>query len=273
MEGEQVVEQVVEQGEEPFEVVEVVRVIGKRCFVGNLAWKTSWQDLKDKFRECGNVVYANVMREDNYRSKGWGIVEYENVSEAEEAINTLNGFELDGRRILVREDREDRDIKPAGERAPRPPKADRAPREDRSPREDRPPREDRAPREPRAPRGGGRGGGGRDGGGRGDGGRGSGRGRGRGGRGLSPERTTESSGLQVVVQGIPWAYTWRELKDMFVDIDGLERADVTTGFDGRSRGYGTVLFATPEGATAAIDKWQESEIDGRKIAVFLDKYA
>jgi RNA recognition motif-containing protein len=36
--------------------------IGKRCYVSNLAWKTSWQDLKDKFRECGNVVYANVTR-------------------------------------------------------------------------------------------------------------------------------------------------------------------------------------------------------------------
>jgi hypothetical protein len=42
---------------------ETVR-IGKRCYVGNLAWKTSWQDLKDKFRECGVVVYANVMRDD-----------------------------------------------------------------------------------------------------------------------------------------------------------------------------------------------------------------
>ena len=42
----------------------VVR-IGKRDFIGNLAWKTSWQDLKDKFRECGNVVYANVMRDED----------------------------------------------------------------------------------------------------------------------------------------------------------------------------------------------------------------
>ncbi len=43
---------------------ETVVRIGKRCYVGNLAWKTSWQDLKDKFRECGNVVYANVMRDE-----------------------------------------------------------------------------------------------------------------------------------------------------------------------------------------------------------------
>lgn len=218
------------------------RVVGKRCFVGNLAWKTSWQDLKDKFRECGNVVYANVMRGDDNRSKGWGIVEYENVEEAEAAINTLNGIELDGRPILVREDREDRDLKGPGE-----------PREHREHREHREPREHRPPREGRGGSRGGRGGG-------------------RGSRG-PPERTGESSGLQVVVQGIPWSYTWKELKDMFADIDGLDRADVVSGSDGRSRGFGTVRFTTPESAQAAIANWNEQDLEGRTLAVFLDKYA
>lgn len=37
----------------------------KRCFISNLSFKTSWQDLKDKFREVGNVVYANVTRDEN----------------------------------------------------------------------------------------------------------------------------------------------------------------------------------------------------------------
>lgn len=41
--------------------------------------------------------------------------------------------------------------------------------------------------------------------------------------------------VQVVVQGIPWAYTWRELKDMFAEVGGVDRADVVTGYDGRSR--------------------------------------
>ena len=50
-------------GDENGEDSSVMR-IGKRCYVGNLAWKTSWQDLKDKFRDVGNVVYANVMRDD-----------------------------------------------------------------------------------------------------------------------------------------------------------------------------------------------------------------
>ena len=30
----------------------------------NLAWRTSWQDLKDRFRESGNVVYSNVMKDE-----------------------------------------------------------------------------------------------------------------------------------------------------------------------------------------------------------------
>lgn len=48
------------------------------------------------------------------RSKGWGIVEFETPEEALTAINTLNGVELGGRTILVREDREDRDVKQVG---------------------------------------------------------------------------------------------------------------------------------------------------------------
>lgn len=48
--------------------------IGKRCYVGNLAWKTSWQDLKDKFRECGSVVYTNVMRDDDGEQASSGVL-------------------------------------------------------------------------------------------------------------------------------------------------------------------------------------------------------
>lgn len=219
---------------------ETVR-IGKRCYVGNLAWKTSWQDLKDKFRECGQVVYANVMKDDDGRSKGWGIVEYETPEEALAAISTLNGTELGGRRVLVREDREDRDVKA--------PVSDAAPAAPRAPRPARPAGRGAAPAAGR-----GRGG---------FGGRGAGR----------PEQTGESSGLQIVVQGIPWAYTWRELKDMFAEVGGVERADVATGNDGRSRGFGTVRFSSPEAAQAAIAKFHETELEGRNLSVFLDRFA
>ena len=67
--------------------------------------------VQDHFRSCGNVVYADVLREQgSKRSKGCGIVEFETVDEAVAAINTLHDSELDGRLLTVREDREDREI-------------------------------------------------------------------------------------------------------------------------------------------------------------------
>merc|ERR1719221_651683 len=88
-----------------------VGVLGsRRVYVGNLAWETTWQDLKDFFRQAGNVVYSNVMKQDGGRSQGCGIVEFETVKEARIAIRHLHDSELDGRLIFVREDREDKEL-------------------------------------------------------------------------------------------------------------------------------------------------------------------
>lgn len=239
--------------------------IGKRCYVGNLAWKTSWQDLKDKFRDVGNVVYANVMRDDGGRSKGWGIVEFETPEEAVTAVNTFNGTDLAGRKIMVREDREDRDVKQYNR--------------DNGIEDQGPPVRERE-----------NGDGGRGGGGRGRGGRRGGRG-GRG-RGRGPPRVQQdqqqqeypsenngsaanegSSGTQVVVQGIPWKYTWKELRPMFDECGTIDRAEVVYGRDGRSRGYGTVKFDSTEAAQSAIEKFHGTDCEGRTLTVKLDQYA
>jgi len=76
-----------------------------RVYVGNLSWHTSWQSLKDHFRQAGEVVHADVMQHDG-RSKGCGIVAFATAQEAANAIATLGETELDGRTIFVREDRE-----------------------------------------------------------------------------------------------------------------------------------------------------------------------
>ena len=39
----------------------------------------------------------------------------------------------------------------------------------------------------------------------------------------------------MVVHGIPYAYDWRDLKDMFNDEFAVDRADIVTGQDGRSK--------------------------------------
>lgn len=75
-------------------------------YVGNLAYETSWQDLKDHMRQAGNVDQANVLQSDEGRSKGCGIVMYQNSRDAVRAINELQNSVLHGRPIFVREDRE-----------------------------------------------------------------------------------------------------------------------------------------------------------------------
>ena len=39
------------------------------------------------------------------------------------------------------------------------------------------------------------------------------------------------------------------------------------------QGFGTVKFHSAEGAQAAIAQWHEQELEGRRLAVFLDKFA
>ena len=41
--------------------------------------------------------------------------------------------------------------------------------------------------------------------------------------------------VQVVVQGIPWKFTWKELRPMFEECGTIDRAEVVYGRDGRSR--------------------------------------
>jgi len=75
-------------------------------YVGNLAYETSWQDLKDHMRQAGNVDQANVLQQEDGRSKGCGIVLYQNSRDAARAIRELQNSVLHGRPIFVREDRE-----------------------------------------------------------------------------------------------------------------------------------------------------------------------
>ena len=83
---------------------------GTRCFVENLSYETDWALLKDSFLDEGYpVVYCSVST-DQYtgESKGHGIVQFETVHAAKHAIEHMTGFELDGRRINVREDYQDK---------------------------------------------------------------------------------------------------------------------------------------------------------------------
>jgi RNA recognition motif-containing protein len=231
-----------------------------RVYVGNLSWSTSWQDLKDHMRDAGDVQYAKVLQDRDGRSKGCGIVEFTTAEGAKDAIEKLTDTELKGRKIFVREDREEGGGGGGG--------------------------------------GGGEGGGGAaprpsNGGGRG-GGRGGGQG-GRGGGAAAPKASsapkTESSanadgeegagadssppveGSQLFVGNLSWETGWRELKDHFRAIGEVVRADVAVGRDGRKKGFGFIRYGNAEDAAKAIADLNGVEFMGRAIEVRLDNKA
>lgn len=87
-----------------------------------------------------------------------------------------------------------------------------------------------------------------------------------------PTMMEQSSGLQVVVHNLPWTCTWQQLKDCFREWK-VERADIVEDQYGRSRGFGTVRFATPEDALAACAKMNNMIMDARTISVRIDRFA
>ena len=82
-----------------------------KLYVGNLAFKTSSEDLQQLFSQAGTVESASVVEDrDTGRSRGFGFVEMASKEEGEAAISQFNGKEVDGRNLTVNEarPREDR---------------------------------------------------------------------------------------------------------------------------------------------------------------------
>lgn len=80
--------------------------MAKKLYIGGLAWATTDDTLHAHFAALGPVASAKVVtnREDG-RSRGFGFVEMENDADADKAVESLNGTELDGRSISVSEAR------------------------------------------------------------------------------------------------------------------------------------------------------------------------
>ena len=75
-----------------------------KLFVGSLPWSVNDEELKETFEKHGTVVSAKViMDRDTNRSRGFGFVEMESSSDANDAIKALNDSELNGRNIVVNE--------------------------------------------------------------------------------------------------------------------------------------------------------------------------
>ncbi len=85
--------------------------MGKKLYVGNLAYAVGNDQLRAMFAPHGTVESADViMDRDTGQSKGFGFVEMSSDAEARAAIAALDGTQSDGRSLKVNEakPREDR---------------------------------------------------------------------------------------------------------------------------------------------------------------------
>ena len=78
--------------------------MAKNLFVGNLPYSVTDESLTQLFSQYGNLVSANVIK-DKYtgRSRGFAFVEMTTEEEAQKAIASLNGYNIEGRNMVVRE--------------------------------------------------------------------------------------------------------------------------------------------------------------------------
>ncbi|KAG8376499.1 hypothetical protein BUALT_Bualt09G0069800 [Buddleja alternifolia] len=71
-----------------------------RVYVGNLSWGVDDQTLESVFSEQGKVKEAKVVYDrENGRSRGFGFVTYSSVEEVNNAVESLDGMDLNGRSI------------------------------------------------------------------------------------------------------------------------------------------------------------------------------
>ncbi|HEX5131664.1 MAG TPA: RNA-binding protein [Candidatus Krumholzibacteria bacterium] len=81
--------------------------MSKKLFVGSLSWNTTDEGLRRAFEKFGEVLEAKVIKDrETDRSRGFGFVSFANPKDAMDAMQGMDGQELDGRTIKVNEAQE-----------------------------------------------------------------------------------------------------------------------------------------------------------------------
>lgn len=78
--------------------------MSNKIYVGNLSFNIAENSLRDVFTKFGQVASCKLITDrDTGRSKGFAFVEMETIQQAQDAISSLNGSDLDGRSMKVNE--------------------------------------------------------------------------------------------------------------------------------------------------------------------------
>lgn len=77
----------------------------RRLFVSNIAQEVTWKELKDHFRGVGATFVSLSKDQVTGQSKGCGIVQFDDPTLIDHAVEKMNGTELMGRCLVVRRDK------------------------------------------------------------------------------------------------------------------------------------------------------------------------
>jgi len=81
--------------------------MGKRLYVGNLAYSVTEAELREVFEKSGAITEVKmVLDRETGRPRGFAFVEMASESAATQAIANLNGREMQGRTLTVNEAQE-----------------------------------------------------------------------------------------------------------------------------------------------------------------------
>ncbi|WFD31720.1 hypothetical protein MSPP1_002759 [Malassezia sp. CBS 17886] len=239
-----------------------------QLFVGNLPYSARWQDVKDLFRRAGTVLRADVHVTAENRSCGTGTVLFATEDDALHAVETLHGYSWQGRVLDVQIERDAVPVAEAHRAEDTPSPAPSAPSPHLPPLADVPPPADAPLALPSLLAG-------------------------------HPDfpsfsgiaqhgdfaawsaayvpggapATLPYPGRVLFIGNLPFHCQWQDLKDLFRAAGNIQRADVALNADGRSRGFGTVLFASPEDAQNAVRLYHGYEYSGRALKVHFDRLA
>ncbi len=169
----------------------------RRVQVTNLDPEVTWAKVKEFMSAAGKVLKLELLKDDRGKCKG-ALVDFECQLEALRALQQLEGAELVGRKVTLKEEAE--------------PSRSRSPRRRKSP-----------------------------------------------------------TGTQVFVGNLHYSVTWQQLRDVFRTYGPVLGAYIPRTRDSRSRGYGFITFESSSDAQRAIEKLNDTELNGRRISVRLQR--
>ena len=80
--------------------------MGTKLYIGNLSYSETEDLINELFSQHGSVASCQLITDrDTGRSKGFGFVEMSTSEEAQQAISSLDGREVNGRQMKVNEAR------------------------------------------------------------------------------------------------------------------------------------------------------------------------